>query len=445
MTCITFFLGYLCCLSPCVASHFSSATAESVLLENQDDVEQITNQKRITDLNQIAKPEQGGVINPWMRKDQILAALSRAKEARIQMDARIDALNNVLSKTEGPSESTTGNTHLIPLVCLCVALVLSCFIVWKVVKHENSRGQFEPIWYHDAPLMSTLLSIAVLLWLLCGIYAFSGLPFNEDQEPLTTIQAIYVSAQVLTTVGYGDFVPATETGLVIMALYVLFGVSLVATLFGNWISLYLTQSDETADGFTHLVLAVVKCLIGSRYSNMIDTRLLRHYRSITTLILYVIFSTLLWGTLTAEDKTYYEALWMTLITLTTVGFGYYTPVTETGRLIGAIWMLLGWVLMATAISNISALVIGQRRGLSSKASAMKFFEKVTQDPSNKYQGRMDRVNFLAFEMIRSGQQDDNITKALAMFDEIDTNHSEYLNYGEFQAYVKKIYGAEASR
>merc|ERR1711971_1111540 len=40
-------------------------------------------------------------------------------------------------------------------------------------------------------------------------------------------------------------------------------------------------------------------------------------------------------------KTFLEAFYMSVITVTTVGFGDFTPVTKLGRVIGALWMIMG--------------------------------------------------------------------------------------------------------
>lgn len=430
MRSLILFVGYLCCLCP-----GSYVTAESEPPDGMDDeiallqhsLETVTNQKRITYQKRTAnveqKPAHGSVVDPTRSTSWIRAQLEDSLARRDRIDARIQALEDLLSEKEGSSGNTLAQSHLsfgTVLVCICLALPTVCYAVWKILKYERRRGQFEPMWYHHAELMTTLLSCGVFLWILAGVFCFTGfVVFNEDGQYLTPIESIYVSAQILTTVGYGDFVPASKSGSVFMLVYVLMGVTLVATLLGNWISVYLQKVEKEADG-------------------MLESQTMKKYGSLISVIVYMVFSTLLWSSWPGEEKTCFQALYMTIITLTTVGFGYHTPITQLGRLVGAIWMLVGWVLMAQFISEISSWVIEHRQGLISKAAAMKYFEKVTNN--NRDKGRMDRVEFLSFEMIRIGGADESITKAMAVFDEIDTNQSGFVNHDEFTAYVKNLFG-----
>merc|ERR1719277_2805665 len=48
-------------------------------------------------------------------------------------------------------------------------------------------------------------------------------------------------------------------------------------------------------------------------------------------------------------KSWLEACYFSIITLTTVGFGDFTPVTPLGRMLGICWMLIGVVLAANWI------------------------------------------------------------------------------------------------
>jgi voltage-gated potassium channel len=56
-------------------------------------------------------------------------------------------------------------------------------------------------------------------------------------------------------------------------------------------------------------------------------------------------------------KTGYDALWWTLTTVTTVGYGDFFPVTIKGRMIGAVVMVGGIALYATLTAFISAKIM----------------------------------------------------------------------------------------
>lgn len=56
----------------------------------------------------------------------------------------------------------------------------------------------------------------------------------------------------------------------------------------------------------------------------------------------------------AKITSYSDALWWTVQTLTTVGYGDVTPVTEAGRIIGIFMQILGTMLFGSLIAIISS-------------------------------------------------------------------------------------------
>lgn len=59
-----------------------------------------------------------------------------------------------------------------------------------------------------------------------------------------------------------------------------------------------------------------------------------------------------------EGKDFATGLWYSLVTVTTVGYGDVTPVTEEGRVFGAFLIILGVVLFSLVTANISAFLVG---------------------------------------------------------------------------------------
>ena len=52
----------------------------------------------------------------------------------------------------------------------------------------------------------------------------------------------------------------------------------------------------------------------------------------------------------SQIKTYTDALWWTVSTITTVGYGDIVPVSETGRLVSIVFMFTGIILLGIIIS-----------------------------------------------------------------------------------------------
>lgn len=71
-------------------------------------------------------------------------------------------------------------------------------------------------------LLPELFIIFLLLIVLWGV----GVIFYFAVEHMEVIDAIYLSAMTLTTVGYGDFTPQTELGKLFTSAYAFIGIAI---------------------------------------------------------------------------------------------------------------------------------------------------------------------------------------------------------------------------
>ncbi len=67
-------------------------------------------------------------------------------------------------------------------------------------------------------------------------------------------------------------------------------------------------------------------------------------------------------------KTFFDAIWWTIVTITSVGYGDFYPVTVTGRIVGMIIIISGFILFSTFTAYIASNFIDQkikeRKGLN---------------------------------------------------------------------------------
>merc|ERR1719323_1171061 len=82
------------------------------------------------------------------------------------------------------------------------------------------------------------LTIAFAVWLLAGIFSF------QTYWDFTLTDSLYLMAQIITTVGYGDAVPTTDEGCICMAIYVLWGVVVVAGFVSSLIGKLVEAEDQ---------------------------------------------------------------------------------------------------------------------------------------------------------------------------------------------------------
>jgi len=190
-------------------------------------------------------------------------------------------------------------------------------------------------------------------WLFTNIILFQSGHFKTIR-PLTNVECIYFMAQVITTVGYGDVTPAKIRGQVFVGMYVLGALFVIAMLVTEMTNVIVTrakahfqtfQDDEAVD--TDLCTLVYQ----KRPS---PKPLLISLAVFATLdMVWVMFFSMHPG----EGKSLFQAVYMSVITLSTVGFGYFTPVTEMGMIFGAFMMFFGAGSLAAVISNFTSFMV----------------------------------------------------------------------------------------
>lgn len=202
----------------------------------------------------------------------------------------------------------------------------------------------------------------MLVAILGGLYLFTHeMQFNCDRfshaRNLTVIECVYFMAQIITTVGYGDITPVGTKEQCFVALYILAAVfviaMLVSQLFNHCYELVRKAKDQ---------------MLGLTPKNSTDIEsvhdlLQPHKPSIkpflTSLAIFVAFDViwvLFFTWFPGEKKSFFQALYMALITSTSVGFGAFTPVTEGGMVFSAFFMIAACAALANVIGNFCEFV-----------------------------------------------------------------------------------------
>ncbi|WAR18284.1 KCNK2-like protein [Mya arenaria] len=158
--------------------------------------------------------------------------------------------------------------------------------------------------------------------------------------------SIFFSITVVTSIGYGDVSPSTEIGQLFFIFYVLFGVPLTA-VFLKGVGEKLAQP--------YIRLQHKHWFPRHRKAERIIKML------IFTIVCFVLFVAMPAAVfITTEDWTFLQALYYTISTLTTVGFGdlvpgetkeKYEPTRSVYKTAVGVWILIGlsWVSMVLNI------------------------------------------------------------------------------------------------
>lgn len=135
----------------------------------------------------------------------------------------------------------------------------------------------------------------------------------------------FFSVLSLTTIGYGRFlIPRTMWGRLFVIPYTLIGIPLLGIMYTVWAKVALGK----------IKMAVAWCQ-GSRARKWQTTMVAMFVLIITLLVITPL------AFMAVEDWEYYEAVYFTWVTVSTIGYGDFVPETDRGEWLGIILVPLG--------------------------------------------------------------------------------------------------------
>lgn len=287
-----------------------------------------------------------------------------------------------------PDGETKINRH-IPLsvetvfAILFVALIASVPIVIRTVdEKESTKVQY-------------MQAAGLVVWLVAGLYLFtnvvkfsSGAGHFDGIRSLTLVETIYLMAQIITTVGYGDITPTDEVGQVFVGFYVIVAILLIASMVTEMVNLVMNRLEKYAAGraldeIAEVQEEIVQIMTPRAPVSPPWTARTRAARSLLekfsqrltltdvprelpvneflgaclVFLGFVVGGVLFYANYPGENKTVFQAIYMSIITLSTVGFGAFTSNTEAGKIFGAFWMLFGVAALGAVIATLSTLLM----------------------------------------------------------------------------------------
>lgn len=268
-------------------------------------------------------------------------------------------------------------------------------------------------------------SVALIMWLGGALYTFTSvLKFNsihfDGARTLTVVESIYLLAQIMTTVGYGDIVPAYPRGQVFLAFYVLAALLLYGSIMlevSGIIAERVAESVELHFGTPRTLRAHEELQKSWSEQPLKDWHSPREWnleygaliKSSTVFGITAIAGIYFYHTYPGEEKTWFQAVYMSIITLSTVGFGAFTAVTTAGMVFGAFWMIMGVSALGSVIGCSVELVlkVKEKERYSAIEDKLKFYESIekcvlTPDKGSKHESSgkyMDEYAFMKFGLI----------------------------------------------
>jgi hypothetical protein len=303
-----------------------------------------------------------------------------------------------------------------------------------------------------------MILLGCFLWIVVGVACACYF------EGWTIITGFYVIAQIITTVGYGDVTVTTTHAKLFCGLYVFVTILCIATYVTELASDLVGNNDE----FIRKALLRAEMHVLNIREDVVSEEAthrqlhLEKWNEIATAA-FAFLGNVLFGTVffalyepctcsygvshvegcfeTPYDlcvqtggyvKGWGDSFYMSMITLTTVGFGDNTPKTQLGRVVGSVWMLMG----VTTMANLAAKVADLRLLNEREKMRLNHIDRWVFDAIDlNHDGVVSRSEFRTYTLIKFGLvKAEDLKRIDKLFDTIDNDKNQYITFGELESF-----------
>lgn len=238
--------------------------------------------------------------------------------------------------------------------------------------HFGHKGFVEKHGRIPLTKMTLVEIVSLYIWLIGGLYLFTNVllfqsPHFHEDRCLSLEEAVYVFAQILTTVGYGDIVPSEMRGQIFVGIFVFLALLLIANMVNEAIGIYeermenilkVNMSRPALDPTSSDGQPIID---GDHKHGKLCDAFMPVVHSFLVFLSFAVVGVLFFYLYPGEGKSIGQGIYMSLITLSTVGFGAFTPSTHAGMVFSAFWMLSGVGSLGAVITSYAAFSTTMKR------------------------------------------------------------------------------------
>jgi len=302
------------------------------------------------------------------------------------------------------------------------------------------------------------LFIGTIFLVIIGTVVFMAL------EHWTFSSSLYVIIQIITTIGYGDITVTHDASRFAMAIYVVACIIVIA----NFVSFFTTVLVEASSNMVRKRLREAELTLAHDVHD--EKQAKSKFAGVNKLMFSILLfaGSVLFGTIfyaLAETCTssygvtahalcpsdhghsfgscpsncysinWVQAFYMSVITMTTVGFGDFAPKTRLGRWVGIFWMLLGVASTAFFITSVSEYALQPKEEFEDETDInQEIFNKIDMGKT----GFITRAEYRTYVLIKHGLVDqDTIDDIDAKYDTMDLNKNGRITFKMIKSQQKR--------
>eukprot|EP00439_Symbiodinium_sp_Y106_P049257 s3228_g6.t1 len=253
-----------------------------------------------------------------------------------------------------------------------------------------------------------------LIWIVLA-YVLSSMGVYGVCEGWGPEDSVYFSITALTTVGYGDLAPSHPASRLFFSFAILLALVLLAARLSSFVHELVQRETGAAAGRLNQQL---KIRLGGASDEDIDIfdeegerrRLRSRFRrQLQLLTMYLLLSSFISKRALGLPSSW-EALYFSVVTLTTIGLGDLVPQTPEAKWIISLLCLVGVPIFGATLAELVALIYGERqRGIKQRLPnltvarllKMRKFAEERSWPAAVPQPAPNAANTVAFEELHS--------------------------------------------
>jgi len=286
--------------------------------------------------------------------------------------------------------------------------------------------------------------LVIVGYLLLGIIAYS---YVFEEWPI--IDSIYFSVVTFTTVGYGDIYPESDAGRIFTSFYVFTSIAFVSIALGALTEELVAMSDTAKKTNEEEAKSEVMSLFSSDDPSVKEedkpqmTELRNQEDYCNKILVYagIIGFICVGGFLVGNEMGWdlIEIIYFTTITMTTVGYGDFTPKDDTSKLCSIVFIpvsvgCIGYLLGQIAVSMTERRIQAAKEKLLNRKVTLEDLQKMDADQS----GQVSELEFLLFMLLQMGQVEKPLIDELRkQFDALDATREGTLDRNDLIEHARK--------
>ncbi|KAK4275567.1 hypothetical protein QN277_018625 [Acacia crassicarpa] len=293
--------------------------------------------------------------------------------------------------------------------------------VFTDVKRDGHDSSGLSISQRTSPAIVRLSFIGVILYVATGVLVYLVSGSFKGTSTYKPVDAVYFTVVTLCTIGYGDIVPDTAFTKIFTCGFILVGFGFIGILLNGLVTYVCDRQEEM----------LLSAMDENRFNTLVRTYMIdkekgrMRIRTKVCLALAVVVCCIAIGTICAhflESLDWLDSFYLSVTSVTTVGYGDYAFATEGGRCFASLWLLVSTLAVGRAFLYLTEYSIDKRNRTIAKWILHKkitLSDLVAADLDND--GSISKSEFVIYKLREMGKITENeILQIGKQFDSLDS-------------------------